>query len=134
MYRKALLSWQPDLFAMPTSRRSGLSLCANKNWYYLRRAFVKTLQKASSISSRLIKRNITSCKTNKYIDYDDLLRHNMIFQKTVHELLEEFKTRGLCDTDYLESLWSLHLSGKKNFYRVFSVLLTYERSLKTIID
>ena len=134
LYRKALLFWQSDLFALPTSRRSGLSLCANQNQYYLRRALIKALQRASSLSSRLIKRNITYCKTNKYIDYDDMLRRNINFQKTVRGLLDGVKNRNLCNVEYLEDLWSLHLSGKSNHFRLFSVLLTCEVFSRHYID
>jgi hypothetical protein len=134
IYRKSLLFWSPGLFDLPTSRRSGLSLRTNKNQYYLRRVLIKSLQKVNSFSSRLTKRNVTNCKTNKYIDYDNLLRSDMNFQKTIRKLLNGVEDRKLCNQEYIEKLWSYHLSGRGNYFRVFSILLSVEVFSQHYID
>lgn len=126
LYRKALLKWQPDLFNLPTSRRSGLSLSESNLQYYLRRAKIKAFDKLNTFSTRLVKRNISSCKTDKYISYDNLLRTNSKFRNSVYELLCGVKNKNLCNASYLDNLWNQHLTGKANHYRVFSVLLTFE--------
>jgi hypothetical protein len=85
-------------------------------------------------SSRFFKKNILLDKLENYIDYNDLLRTNKEYNDFIKEKLDRVKQRVFFNQDVIETLWKNHMNGKKNYAKLFGLLVTFELFLEIYLE
>ena len=73
-------------------------------------------------------------KNQNYIDYDDLLRTNKQYQIFIKTMVDKVKKREFFNPEYIDTLWELHLNGKKNYAMILGLLVTVELILEEFYD
>lgn len=134
LYKSMLLKKYSDLFQLPIKNSFGLKLDVNTIRLFLRRALLASKTRVNKVSSLLIKRNIFFDKLENYIDYNDFLRTNKEYMDYVEKMINRVKVREYFNKDYIEQLWKLHMQGRKNYAKLFGLLVTFELFLEKFVD
>jgi hypothetical protein len=98
------------------------------------RVFSFIQRKFNRISNFIVKHDLFFNKNQNYINYDDLLRINKEYQLYIKTMIDKVKKREFFNPKYIDTLWSLHLNGKKNYSRIFGLLVTFELLLEKYYD
>ena len=141
LYDKKKNWYYPELFNLPikiSSNIYGSTLRTNNIKILLERIKFFMLLKLKKISNYILKDSYLFNKYQNYIDYDDLLRVNKEYQSYMKNMIDKVKMREFFNPEYIDSLWNLHLNGKKNYSIILGLLVTFELIMEeyydTIID
>ena len=52
----------------------------------------------------------------------------------VEKMINRAKVREYFNKDYIEQLWKLHMQGRKNYAKLFGLLVTFELFLEKFVD
>jgi asparagine synthase (glutamine-hydrolysing) len=134
IYISMLLEHYPDFFHLPIWNRFGLPLNADNLRVLIRRVALATKVRLNRISTYVLKRNVFQDQILNYMDYNDLLRTNQKYQEFLGTMLGRVKKREFFNSEYIDLLWELHLSGKKNYAKMFGLLVTFELFMENFVD
>lgn len=134
LYKKMLQKKYPELFQLPTKNMYGLPLQTNHFVFFMKVALGFVQRKTNNLLNHLGKPNFFFNKNENYINYDDLLRTNTEYQHYMKSMIDKLKMREFFDPHYIDTLWSLHLKGKKNYSKLFGLLVTFEMTLEHYYD
>ncbi len=134
LYKQMLMKKYSELFELPTKNNLGLPLQTNHMRLYVKRVLWFGQRKLNSLSNHLVHHRLFFNKNQNYLDYDDLLRTDEQYQTFMRIMVEKVKKREFFDPEYIESLWKLHLSGRKNSAMIFGLLVTFELILEEFYD
>lgn len=134
LYKKMLLKKYSELFQLPTKNTLGLTLQTNHLVLFNKRVWAFIQRKFNTILNNIGKPNLFFNKNENYIDYDDFLRSNQDYRDYIKSLLDKVKMREFFNPEYIDTLWNLHLKGKKNYSKLFGLLVTIEMVLEKYYD
>lgn len=134
LYKQMLMKHYPDLFKLPTKNNLGLPLQTNHVKLYVKRVFWFLQLKFNSLSNYIVHHRLFFNKNQNFIDYNELLRTNRDYQVFMKSMVDKVKKREFFDSEYIDSLWMLHLKGKKNYAMIFGLLVTLEMILEEFYD
>jgi len=130
LYKRMLLKNYSELFHFPTKNTLGLTLQTNHFILFIKRVLAFIQRKFNTLLNYTGRPNFFFNKNENYINYDDLLRTNKEYQLYVKTMLDKVKKREFFDATSIDSLWDSHLKGKKNYARLFGLLVTVELILE----
>ncbi len=134
LYKSMLINKYPSIFRFPTKNSYALPLRVNRLRLFIRRIRLGVITRMNKYSSRFFKKNILIDKLENYIDYNDLLRTNKEYRDFVKEKLDRVKQRVFFNQDVIETLWKNHMNGKKNYAKLFGLLVTFELFLEIYLE
>lgn len=134
LYKTMLLCKYFDLYDFPTKNNLGLPLQANPIRLYVKRVLWFFQRRINGLSNRILHHAILLNKYDNFINYDNLIRTNDEYQLFIKTMLEKLKRREFFNPTALDALWMLHLKGKKNYSRLFGLLVTLELVLEHYYD
>jgi asparagine synthase (glutamine-hydrolysing) len=128
LHHKTFKMLSPDLAKIPV-QKTGMRICANRIQVILHRAGQKVLE----LIFRLIRR-ISYFRINlhnyrkEYHDYDEWIRKNERVKKYFLDILLDHKTlsRKYFNPYFIKRLIKSHMSGKANYHKQLTSLLTFE--------
>lgn len=134
LYKKMLLKNYPELFNLPTKNNLGLSLQVSPLRLNVKRVLWFIQRRINDVSNLILRRTVLFNKYENFINYDDLLRTNTEYKQYMRTMLDKVKTREFFNPEYIDTLFDLHLKGKKNYARLFGLLVTFELILENYYD
>ena len=134
LYKEMLVKNYSDLFHLPTKNTYGLPLQTNHMLLFIKRIFSFIQRKTNNLLNYIGRPNLFFNKNENYINYDDLLRTNKEYQLYIKTMLDKVKMREFFNSSYVDILWNQHLKGKKNYSRLFGLLVTFELILEKYYD
>jgi asparagine synthase (glutamine-hydrolysing) len=134
LYKEMLIKHYTELYSLPTKNTYGLTLQTSHITIFMKRLFSFIQRKFNRISNYIVKHDFFFNKNQNYINYDDLLRINKEYQLYIKTMIDKVKKREFFNPKYIDTLWSLHLNGKKNYSRIFGLLVTFELLLEKYYD
>lgn len=134
LYKKMLMKNYSDLFDFPTKNNLGLPLQVSPLRLYVNRVVWFIQRRINDISNHILRRAILFNKYENFINYDDLLRTNTEYRQYMRTMLDKVKTREFFNPACIDTLFDLHLKGKKNYARLFGLLVTFELILEHYYD
>ena len=74
--------------------------------------------------------------TKNYADYDKWMRENRNLRNYIYKILLDERTlsRHYFNGEYIKEILELHMSGKKNYYELIGLLLTFELWHRMFVD
>lgn len=134
LYKKMLMKNYSDLFNFPTKNNLGLPLQVSPLRLNVKRVGWFIQRRINDISNHILHRAVLFNKYENFINYDNLLRTNKEYQQYMRTMLDKVKTREFFNPTYIDALFDLHLKGKKNYARLFGLLVTFELILENYYD
>lgn len=134
LYSLMLRKKYHDLFYYPTKNTYGCPLQTNTLIILLKRIYLGSITRINKISTRMIKRNILLDPLENYIDYNNLLRTNKSYENFIKKKLDELKKRDYFKKEEIDELWNDHIKGKKNYAKIFGILVTIELFIENFIE
>lgn len=134
LYKKMVLKKYPELFRLPTKNMYGLPLQTNRLVFFIKVVLGFVQRKINTFLNHLGKPNFFFNKNENYINYDDLLRTNAEYQQYVKSMIDKAKKREFFNPQYIDTLWVHHMKGKKNYSKLFGLIVTFEMILENYYD
>ena len=134
LYKQMLIRNYPELYQLPTKDMYGLTLQANHIVLFIKEVISFIKRKINALSNYIVQHNLFYNKRQNFINYDDLLRTNKEYQVFIKTMLDKVKKREFFNPEYIDTLWNLHLNGKKHYSKLFGLLVTFEILLEKYYD
>jgi asparagine synthase (glutamine-hydrolysing) len=134
LYKQMLLKNYVEIFKMPTKNNLGLPLQTDHLKLYVKRILWFMQLRINIISNHIVQHRMFFNKNQNYLDYDELLRTNKQYQEYMKSMIDKVKKREFFNPEYIDTLWQLHLNGKKNYAMIFGLLVTVELILEEYYD
>jgi asparagine synthase (glutamine-hydrolysing) len=134
LYKTMVQKTYPELFRLPTKNMYGLPLQTNHIVFFIKVVLGFVQRKTNTFLNRLGKPNFFFNKNENYLNYDDLLRTNTEYQQYVKSMIDKAKKREFFNPEYIDALWVQHMKGKKNYSKLFGLIVTFEMILEKYYD
>lgn len=119
LYKRILSETFPFEFSLKTKTNFGLPLSASKFEIFIKRAH-------SKMNRILIGKNVNI----NYLDFNNEIRENKVFNKTIYENLSDLENRKIVNWVDLNKIWQDHMNKNADYADAILVLCSLEIQMK----